>query len=121
MSVNFFSFTAYYSIIFGLYYRFVFIHNSNIDLIVNISMVTLTSIYEALMLLNFCGDWGRGLGARTKLFRISNCRKLLGSKVLGICLKLSLAKKNFPQNHPRFKKIKKMTKGSFRNNCNLQL
>ena len=31
-----------------------------------------TSIYGALMLLNFCGDWGRGLGARTKLLGISN-------------------------------------------------
>ena len=29
-----------------------------------------TSIYEALMLLNFCGDWGRGLGARTKLLGV---------------------------------------------------
>ena len=41
------------------------------------------SIYRALMLLNFCGDWGRGLGARTKLLGVSNWRKLLGSKVLG--------------------------------------
>ena len=63
------------------------------------------SIYGALMLLNFCGDWGRGLGARTKLLGVSNWRKLLGSKVLGICLKLSLAKKIFPQNHPRPQKI----------------
>ena len=55
-----------------------------------------TSIYRALMLLNFCKNRGRGLGARTKLFGVSNWRKLLGSKVLGICLKLSLAKKNFP-------------------------
>ena len=31
-----------------------------------------TSIYGALMLLNFCGDWGRGLGARTKLLGVSN-------------------------------------------------
>ena len=31
-----------------------------------------TSIYEALMLLNFCGDRGRGLGARTKLLGVSN-------------------------------------------------
>ena len=30
------------------------------------------SIYGALMLLNFCGDWGRGLGARTKLLGVSN-------------------------------------------------
>ena len=66
-----------------------------------------TSIYGALMLFNFCGDWGRGLGARNKLLGVSNWRKLLGSKVLGICLKLSLAKKNFPQNHPRPQKIKK--------------
>ena len=59
------------------------------------------------MLLNFCGDWERGLGARTKLLGVSNCRKLLGSTVLGIYLKLSLAKKNFPQNHPRPQKIQK--------------
>ena len=31
-----------------------------------------TSIYGALMLLNFCGDWGRGLRARTKLLGVSN-------------------------------------------------
>ena len=31
-----------------------------------------TSIHGALMLLNFCGDWGRGLGARTKLLGVSN-------------------------------------------------
>ena len=31
-----------------------------------------TSIYGALMLLNFCGDWGRGLGARTKLLGVLN-------------------------------------------------
>ena len=31
-----------------------------------------TSIYGALMLLNFCGDWGRGLGARTKPLGVSN-------------------------------------------------
>ena len=66
-----------------------------------------TSIYEALMLLNYCGDWGRWLGARTKLLGVSNWRKLLGSKVLGICLKLSLAKKIFPQNHPHLQKIQK--------------
>ena len=30
------------------------------------------SIYGALMLLNFCGDRGRGLGARTKLLGVSN-------------------------------------------------
>ena len=45
------------------------------------------SMYEALMLLNFCGDRGRGLVAGMKLLRVSNCRKLLESKVLGICLK----------------------------------
>ena len=28
------------------------------------------SIYGALMLLNFCEDWGRGLGARTKLLGV---------------------------------------------------
>ena len=66
-----------------------------------------TSIYGALMLLNFCGDWGRGLGARAKLLWVSNWRKLLESKVLGICLKLSLAKKIFPQNHHRPQKIQK--------------
>ena len=27
----------------------------------------LLSVYGVLMLLNFCGDWGRGLGARTKV------------------------------------------------------
>ena len=59
------------------------------------------------MLLNFCGVRGKGSGARTKPLGVSNCRKLLGSKVLGICLKLSLAKKFFPQNHPRFQKIQK--------------
>ena len=47
------------------------------------------SIYGALMLLNFCRSWGRGLGARTKLLGVSNWRKLLGSTVLGIYLKLS--------------------------------
>ena len=31
-----------------------------------------TSIYGAFMLLSFCGDWGRGLGARTKLFGVTN-------------------------------------------------
>ena len=31
-----------------------------------------TSIYGALMLLNFCGDWGRELGARTKLLLVLN-------------------------------------------------
>ena len=62
-------------------------------------------MYGALMLLNFYGDRGRGLGARTKLLVVSNCRKLLGSKVLGIYLKLSLAEKIFPQNHPRPHKI----------------
>ena len=36
----------------------------------NFGMVT--SIYGALMLLNFCGDWGRGLGARTKHLGVSN-------------------------------------------------
>ena len=65
------------------------------------------SIYGALMLLNFCGDWRSGLGARTKLFKVSDWKKLLGSKVLGICLKLSLAKKFFPKNHPRPKNSKK--------------
>ena len=30
------------------------------------------SIYGALLLLNFCGDRGRGLGARTKLLGVSN-------------------------------------------------
>ena len=65
------------------------------------------SIYGALMLLNFCGDRGRGLGARTKLLGVSNWRKLLGSKVLDIRLKLSLAKKIFPQNHPHPQKIQK--------------
>ena len=65
------------------------------------------------MLLNFCGNRWRGLGARTKLLGVSNSRKLLGSKVLGICLKLSLAKKIFVQNHPLPKKFKKMTKYSF--------
>ena len=65
------------------------------------------------MLLNFCENQGRGLGPRTKLLRVTNCRKLLGSKVLGIYLKLSLAKKIFPQNYPRPKKFKKMTKYSF--------
>ena len=29
-------------------------------------------IYGELVLLNFCGDWGRGLGARTKLLGVSN-------------------------------------------------
>ena len=69
-----------------------------------------TSIYGALMLFNFCGDWGRGLGATTKLLKVSNWRKFLGSKVFSIYLKLSLAKKIFPQNHPR---PKKMIKYSF--------
>ena len=32
----------------------------------------LLSVYGVLMLLNFCGDWGRGLGARTKLLGVSN-------------------------------------------------
>ena len=72
-----------------------------------------TSMYGALMLLNFCGDWRRGLGASTKLFGGSNWRKLLGSKVLGICLKLSLAKKIYPQTTPASKNFKKMTKYSF--------
>ena len=52
------------------------------------------------MLLNFCGDRGKGSGARTKRLGVSNCRKLLGSKVLGIYLKLSLAKKNFSPKPP---------------------
>ena len=59
------------------------------------------------MLLNFCGDRGKGSGARTKPLGVSNCRKLLRSKVLGIYLKLSLAKKNFPKTTPASKKIKK--------------
>ena len=65
------------------------------------------SIYRALMLLNFCGNRGRGLGARTKPFGVSNGMKLLGSKALSICQKLSLVKKIFPQNHPRPQKIQK--------------
>ena len=59
------------------------------------------------MLLNFCGVRGKGSGARTKPLGVSNCRKFLRSKVLGIYLKLSLAKKIFPQNHPRLQKIQK--------------
>ena len=31
-----------------------------------------TSKYGALMLLNFCENWGRGLGDRTKLLDVSN-------------------------------------------------
>ena len=63
------------------------------------------------MLLNFCGNRGRGLVARTKLLKVSNCKKLLGSKVLGIYLKLSLAKKFIlkPTPTPVPKKSKKMT------------
>ena len=30
------------------------------------------SINGELMLLNFCADWGRGLGARAKLLGVSN-------------------------------------------------
>ena len=30
------------------------------------------SVYGALMLLNLCGDWGRGLGARAKLLGVLN-------------------------------------------------
>ena len=59
------------------------------------------------MLLNFCGNRGKGLGARTKLLGISNLRKLLGSKVLDNYLKLSLAKKFFPKTTPVPKKFKK--------------
>ena len=65
------------------------------------------------MLLNFCGNQGRGLGARTKLLGVTNCRKLLGSKVLGIYLKLSFPKKIFAKNHLRPQKLKKMTKSFF--------
>ena len=61
------------------------------------------------MLLNFTGDRGRGLWARTKLLGVSNSRKLLGSKVLGIYLKVSLANKNF------FSKPPPSTKNSKKN------
>ena len=58
------------------------------------------------MLLTFCEIW-EVLKAGIKLFGVSNWRILLGSEVLGIYLKLSLAKKIFPQNYPRLQKIKK--------------
>ena len=77
------------------------------------------SIYEALMLLNFCGNRGRGLVARTKLLKVSNWKKLLGSKVLGIYLKLSLAIKFILKPIPVPKKSKKMTKYSFFANFSL--
>ena len=71
------------------------------------------------MLLNFCGDRGKGSGARTKPLGVLNCRKLLRSKVLGNYLKLSLAKKIFPKTTPVPKKSKKMTKYSFFANFSL--
>ena len=71
------------------------------------------SIYGTLVLLNFCANRVRGLGAKTKLLGVSNWRKLLRSKVLGIYLKWSLAKKIFPKTTPIPKKFKKITnKGS---------
>ena len=41
------------------------------------------------MLLNFCRNRGRGLGARTKFLMSSIGRKLLGRKVLSFDLKLN--------------------------------
>ena len=63
--------------------------------------------------IKFLWKSGWGLGAGTKLLGVSNGRKLLGSKVLGIYLKLSLATKFFPKTIHVFKKFKKMIKYSF--------
>ena len=57
--------------------------------------------------IKFLWKLGEGVGVRTKLLGVLNSRKLLGNKVLGICLKLSLTKKIVPQNHPRPKNSKK--------------
>ena len=56
------------------------------------SNLVLYFLYEALMLLNFCEDPGRGSGVQFE-------ENFMGSKVLNVYLKLSLAKK-ISQNHP---------------------
>ena len=59
------------------------------------------------MSLSFCGNPGKGLGAQTQLLGSSNGRKLLGSKVVGIYLKLSLEKNFFPKPLLSLKNLKK--------------
>ena len=54
--------------------------------------------------IKFLWKSGEGVGARTKLIVVSNRRKLLGSKVLDIYLKLSMVKKISPKTTPHPKK-----------------
>ena len=65
------------------------------------------------MLLNFCEIGGGGCKLELNFLGFQIKENFWEAKFLGICLKLSLAKKIFPQNHRRLQKFKKMTKYSF--------
>ena len=69
------------------------------------------SIYGALMLLNFCGDWRLELISLNLLgFQIE---ENFGKQSFRCLSKIKFGLKNFYQNHPRPQKIKQMTKYSF--------
>ena len=56
------------------------------------------SIYGTLMLLNFCGDWGKGLGARAKLLWVS--KKTFGNQSFRYLSNIKVGQKNFSQKPP---------------------